>query len=321
MFKLISFSLIFLFLLIVGKFLFNSIPITHAVSKDKLFSMTHNNVERKYIVHVPKGYAPHKQLPLVMYIHGGGGNLRSAYLDKMHSMSDTLGFVLAIPEGTGGMKFGRIWGVWNGGSWQGGSCCGEADDVGFISSMIHDIQKNYAIDPNRIFATGISNGALMTNRLGCELSDTIAAIAVVAPSAVPAQCSPSKKLSVMVIQGTNDPANPLDGSEPRSIFRDKGLLSMPYKRMTAYETINAWKHTLGLNDTEPVPSYTNNNASCTAYKNTSHNSPEVELCVVTGMGHTFPSGAQYLPKSIVGPVSYDMSFVQMWEFFQKHPKN
>ncbi len=285
---------------------------------DPEFSLMHDDLIRKYKVHLPAGYDREKSYPVVIYVHGGGGDMRAAYMDNVDKAADKFGFILAIPEGTGEVKLGRLRGTWNGGSWAEGSCCGNADDIGFISKMIDELKIKFNVDAKRIYATGISNGGLMTNRIGCELSEKVAAIAVVAPAAVESACHPSRPMPVMDIQGTADPLNPPDGSEPKGIFaKDSGSpLGMPYKRMTCYQVVDTWKNIDKCSSQETV-TYENGKAKCISC-NDCADGAEVVLCIVKGMGHTYPGGAQYLPAKIVGPVSNDISFDQIWEFFKKH---
>jgi polyhydroxybutyrate depolymerase len=284
---------------------------------DPEFTLEHEGIDRKYKIHIPRKYDPEFATALVIYIHGGGGNMTAAYMDGLADMSDKYGFILAVPESTGKNKLGRLWGIWNGGKWEGGECCGSADDIGFIDKMISAVGTDYNIDPGRVYVTGISNGGLMTNRIGCELADKIAAIAPVAATGIETNCTPSLPVPVMIIHGTNDPANPPDGSDPRGIFK-KGLFSMPYKRMTPYETTAKW---LNINKCSGriVSGFSNNGAKCLIYDDCS-NDAEVVLCIVEGMGHTFPGGSQYLPENKVGKRTDDMTFDQIWEFFRKHER-
>jgi len=75
---------------------------------------------------------------------------------------------------------------------------------------------------------------------------------------------------------------------------------------------------LRTNDCPTGPSvpYENGNAKCVSY-GPCRNGTYVELCVIEGGGHAWPSCSQYLPVDKIGPVSYDISFDQIWEFFQK----
>jgi polyhydroxybutyrate depolymerase len=294
----------------------STLPLTQGPG-DYIFSLMHEGLERIYKVHIPPSYNENTQIPVVIYIHGGGGDMRAAYMDGIDKMSDKHGFILAIPEGTGEVKLGHLRGSWNGGRWETGECCGNTDDVGFISIMIKELRNKFNIDEKMIYATGISNGGLMTNRLGCELADKIAAIAPVAPAAIMSNCNPSRSIPVMDIHGTADPANPPDGSEPKGIFGKDGIMAMPYKRMTPSQVIDVWKRINKCSDSQ-IAGYEKGGAKCVIY-NDCVEGVEIELCIVEGMGHTYPSGSQYLPAAVVGPVSYDISFDQIWEFFKKHP--
>tara|TARA_Y100000310_G_scaffold340055_1_gene434618 strand:- start:751 stop:1809 length:1059 start_codon:yes stop_codon:yes gene_type:complete len=286
---------------------------------DYEFTLIHDSLTRIYKVYVPSSYDKNKQTPAVIYLHGGGGNKKSAYMDGLDKMSDKHGFILIIPEGTGEKKLGQMRASWNGGKWETGECCGNSEDVGFISKTIDEIKNNFNINDKMIYATGISNGGLMTNRVGCELANKIAAIATIAPAALMLECNPSKHPSIMNIHGTADPANPPDGSEPRGIFNpeSKSDFAKPYKRMTPYQIIDSWKEINECSNNK-IKGYEKGNAKCVIYDKCSGDS-EVELCIVEEMGHTYPGGSQYLPSSIVGPVSYDISFDQIWNFFEKHP--
>jgi len=280
---------------------------------DYNFSLQHDGLKRTYTVHVPPSYDPNKKNPIVMYIHGGGGNKESAYLDKLDHASDKHGFILAIPEATGIIKRGKLKGSWNGGRWETGECCGNADDVGFISAMIDQLKNDFNVAENKIYATGISNGGLMTNRLGCELSNKIAAITTVAPAAMMSQCNPGRPVPFMDIHGTGDTCNDYNTGEATFPF----CASMDYSRMPSHEIVKNWKEINHCKDSF-VQGYHKGAASCIVY-NECDGRAEVEFCTVEGMGHAWPSGSQYLPARMVGPVSYDISMDQIWGFFERHP--
>ncbi len=282
---------------------------------DPEFALMHDGLRRVYRVHIPVSYDGKHPVPVVIYVHGGAGDMRAAYMDGLDKFSDKYGFLLLVPQGTGGVKLGRMRAQWNGGKWETGDCCGSADDVGFISRMIDEAKGKFNIDEKRIYATGISNGGLMVNRLGCELSEKIAAIAPVASAAIISDCRPSKPVSIIVIHGSADPANPPDGSAPRGIFAEKGAFAMSYKRMTPYQVVDKWKKINGCLG-KGRQGYKKGKADCIIFDQC-RTGAEVELCIVEDMGHAYPGGSQYLPENMVGPVSYDMTFDQIWEFFEE----
>jgi polyhydroxybutyrate depolymerase len=275
------------------------------------FAIVHEGQERKYRVHLPPAYDGNTKTPLVIFVHGAGGDIRSGSRDGLDKYSDKLGFILVTPIGTRVGK-GPLQTIWNGGKWKDGQCCGTADDVGFISKMIEMLKQNFAVDERRIYATGISNGGLMSNRLACELVDKIAAVAVVACMAVPENCRPARPIPVMIIYGDEDPANPLDGSPPRGIFA-----SVEYKRMVPKEVLNSW---LKINGCSPERMQTSKRGGVTFTTYQGKDDVEVVFCLVEGMGHTWPSGMQYWFAKTVGRVSHELSMDDIWAFFQKHPK-
>lgn len=282
---------------------------------DYRFTLEHGGLARKYNVHLPSGYNNKNPLPLVIYLHGGGGTMKAAYEDGLDKDSDKFGFILAVPDGTG--IFPNRLHTWNGGKWDGGDCCGSAfknnvDDVGFISAMIDELEKKFNVDDKRIYATGISNGAIMSYRLACELSERIAAVAAVAPPAVPNPCPFFGSVSIMQINGTADPAVPFNGG------KGGGIIGKNFMAQSAQGIINFW---LKGNDCAASQSvtYQKGDAACITY-GPCGGGAEVVLCKIEGGGHTWPSGKQYMPESKVGPVSYDLSFDQIWEFFRNHYK-
>lgn len=279
------------------------------------FSLVHDGLKRIYKVYVPSSYDKKTQTSVVIYLHGGGGSINAAYKDGLDKASDKFGFILVIPAGTGPIPDRLL--VWNGGNWGAGECCGSAvekniDDVGFISKIINEVKTKFNADEKRIYATGISNGGLMSYRLACELSDKIAAVAPVAPPGTPSACAPSRPVSIMHIHGTADPCAPFNGGMGGGCLGSK-----KYEMMSARDMVDSWikRNNCSTNFTT---TYQKGKTICMSYKQC-NNEVEVEFCTIEGGGHTWPSGSQYLPIDRIGPVSYDISFDQIWDFFKKHP--
>ena len=153
------------------------------------FKFEHDGRERSYIVHVPRDIVTNPW-PVLLNFHGSGSSAagQQAY-SHMDETSDREGFLAVYPNGTG--MFGNRLLTWNA-----GTCCGYAlnnkvDDVGFVHALIDDLEKHTDIDRARIYATGLSNGAMMTYQLAGKAPELIAAIAPVAgaqfDASVPAQ--------------------------------------------------------------------------------------------------------------------------------------
>jgi polyhydroxybutyrate depolymerase len=163
---------------------------------------------RRYFVHPPKGYDGKTPLPLVLVLHGAvQGAVNVERMSGMSAKADKENFLVAYPNGTSGSGLAPTWNA--------GACCGYAlahkvDDVGFLRALIDRLERDYTIDPKRIFATGISNGGMMSYRLACELAERIASIAPV-EGAQDIMCRPSGPVSVLVFHGTADLLVPYNG--------------------------------------------------------------------------------------------------------------
>ncbi len=279
---------------------------------DYTLSLEHQNLTRHYQIHIPPSYNASTQMPLVIYLHGGGGSHRTAKLDGLNEQADKHGFILAAPAGTGKLENAFL--SWNGGDWNCGTRCGFAhenniDDVGFISKMIDEIALKASVDKKRVFATGISNGALITIKLACELSEKITAFAPIALIAIPNNCTPTRPVAIMYVHGTKDLCTPFEGGTGTCIgMQANDIASAQAKVEQLKAKINCAK--IG------TESYKNNSALCTSFA--CESGTELAFCKVDEMGHAFPSGAQYLPERVIGPVSHDLSFDQIWKFFERN---
>jgi polyhydroxybutyrate depolymerase len=127
---------------------------------------------RTYLVHVPKSYDGSKAHPVVLVFHGGGSNaLQMVRFCGLNDKADQAGFLVVYPSGTGRLE--KVL------TWNGGNCCGYAmqnkvDDVAFVRALLDDLAKVVKVDAKRVYATGMSNGAILAYRLTSELSDRIA---------------------------------------------------------------------------------------------------------------------------------------------------
>jgi polyhydroxybutyrate depolymerase len=136
------------------------------------------DLDRRYRIYIPAKYDASKPTPVVLVYHGGGGNPEGMIkLCGVNAKSDQAGFIVVYPFGTGRFEDSLL-------TFNGGECCGYAmqnnvDDVGFTRALLDDLEGIVNVDKDRVFATGLSNGGIMSHYLASELSDRIAAIAPV----------------------------------------------------------------------------------------------------------------------------------------------
>jgi polyhydroxybutyrate depolymerase len=247
---------------------------------DYRFSFVYDGISREYLVHVPKSYraAP---TPILIALHGGGGDADSQADNSNYGLigkSEQAGFIAVFPNGYSRLQSG-VFATWNA-----GACCGaaqrnDADDVGFIREVIHRVEKQASVDPRRIFATGMSNGAMMDWRLACEAPE-IRAIAPVEGTDNTAACKPAHAVPVMEFHAVDDPDVPFDGGT------GVGPSHTDFKSVPATQA--KW---VRLDDSEAeakrvlaVPG-----ARCDLHRAKAGGAP-VELCVTDTGGHSWPGG-------------------------------
>ena len=150
-------------------------------------------------------------MPLVLVFHAAGGKGRSiARHTGFTELAEQEGFAVAYPDGIGGR-------------WNDGRRPSSRDDVGFVRALLDSLSRELTLDSNRVYAAGISNGAMFSYRLACDLPGVFAAIAPVAgalPANLPQRCVPAMPLSVVAFQGTADRSLPYDGggSPPAAVL-------------------------------------------------------------------------------------------------------
>ncbi len=273
-------------------------------------TLTVGQRERSYLVHVPANYDPNKPTPVVVAFHGGGGNAtKMIRFSGLNQKADQAGFLVVYPNGTGRLGFLTF---------HGGNCCGYAmkndvDDVQFTQEVLDDLAKVANVDPKRVFATGMSNGAIMSYRVASELSNRIAAIAPVGGPMGMETCQPQHPVSVIHFHGTDDQFAPFAGGKGRAAT----------EFYSVKHSIENWVKANKCQQ-EPVvtklPDTTDDEMTSTRTTySRGKEGAEVVLISTEGGGHTWPGGpsrAWFLGKCTRDFSANDL----MWEFFQKHPK-
>jgi len=168
---------------------------------------------RSYHVYLPGTLPAGKAVPLLIGLHGGLGHGTQFEANSgFDHIADANRFIVVYPDGTPipALPAGRVWNA--------GGCCAAAaedrddvDDVGYISALIDRLKRTYRIDDGRVFATGHSNGAMLSYRLACELSTKVVAIGVQSGALFQTDCHPTKAVSVLAIHGTADQNVPITG--------------------------------------------------------------------------------------------------------------
>ncbi len=287
---------------------------------DHQISLRHGGRDRMFIVHMPPQYGQGARLAVVLNFHGGGNAAGQASYSRMDAVADREGFLAVYPNGTGRLTDRLL-------TWNAGTCCGYArdqhmDDVGFVRALLRHLESVVPIDRGRVYATGLSNGAMMAYRVAVEAPDVIAAVAPVAGGMVAESDLPPRAVPVMHIHSLDD---------PRALYR--GGLGPPFPMTTTrvehpdiYRVISRWASHDGC-PAEPVVAARlrggdgSPEAGQTATKYVyapCRDGAEVVLWRLAGAGHVWPGGQpDHLPR-LLGPGTQLIDAnAEMWRFFSR----
>lgn len=284
-----------------------------------------NGSSRSYLVHLPKGYSPdlNKKPSLVIALHSGGESAEHmAEFTGFNAFADLDTVIVLYPS--------ALEDHWNDGRYE---IKGNphhkvyVNDVRFIDSLIEKMIRVYNVDSDRVFLTGIANGAIMCYKAACQLSHKIAAIGPVLGScaeSVLLNCRPHRSISIIAINGSEDKLIPFDGGE--IIYQDMDLGRIA----SVNETIQFWAQYNDTNKTlKPLILKTNDNHKfdgTIVYQKEFFNGryqTEIILYLIKGGGHAWPGAKQFYEKGITGKVSKEINASELlWRFFKNHvPKN
>lgn len=190
---------------------------------DAAITLRHGGRDRHYLLHLPPNGALPGQLgaPLLVALHGGGGTAEQFRgTSGLVAACQRAGFAVAFADGTGPLK-GRLQ-TWNSGGIDVYAVEHDIDDTGFLKALVADVQRRVAIDPQRVFAVGHSNGGMMCHRLAREAADVFTGIAVVAGAMNFTNADSAQPIATLLIHGTADDHVRIDGGAPRAAIGKAG---------------------------------------------------------------------------------------------------
>jgi polyhydroxybutyrate depolymerase len=278
-------------------------PIAVGESSGQLVNQAH---KRTYSIYTPKSYQPNRPMPMVLVFHGDNGTGQAiADVTQFNKLAEEKGFIAVYPDG-----INKRWTLR-------GNPLGKVNDVEFTDALITHIKQIRNIDSSKIYASGFSRGAILTQALACQLPDKIAAFASVAgslPVRLKAKCQPNNPVSILMINGTNDTAVHYEGDEKTA---RGALLSVP-------EALTHWRSQdkcTAPAQIKQIPGPNQNDqyyVKTTRYANCRGGSEVVLTDVIKG-GHSWPGGVSQDPNQIKfnEAIGYNASNT-IWDFFSRH---
>lgn len=263
-----------------------------------------SGVTRRYILYVAQSYDRSKATPLVISIHPAATwPAVEMAISQWNDLAERYRFIVVYPAGSGVLfgGFGSGPDVWP----------GDPKDVTFVSDLVDKLQRDYNIDPSRIYTNGMSNGGDMAMVLSCQLPDRIAAVGSVAGAYPQSEefCPNSKPVPIVMFHGTADKLAPYQGGK-------SPVAPFPFANIQQLTARLAQRNTCVGN---PVDSRVAPSIWRLAYANCAENA-DVVLYTIEGGGHTWPGG-KHMAEWIFGRTIDDLSATKvMWEFFAEHPR-
>lgn len=280
------------------------------VSAQDQRSFSHDGIARDYLIFGPASTSATGLAPLVIVLHGAGIDAdNTAGITRFGDLAREEGFYAVFPDGIGPLFMN---------TWNAGHCCGQAmtegiDDVGFIASLIDRLLATHPIDPDRIYVTGFSNGAMLAHRIGIELADRIAAIAPVAGTLFGDEPIARTPVPALIINNTDDRVVPPSGREPGvdgpllQVWGGAPLLPAEYQA----------RYWADVNGCERRSTLT----ASAAYRFESFACPagvSVEFYLVNNNRHLWPGGDVAIGG--LSAATFDATGV-IWEFFTRHSRS
>lgn len=278
---------------------------------------------RRYVLYTPPATGAAR--PLLLSMHGGGGSgALQAAMTQLVKRAQASGFLAAFLEGTGAIA------TFNGGACCGSAASGNVDDVAYVRAVLDDVAARDAIDATRVYASGFSNGGIMSHRLACAMADRLAGIAAVGGASGQFDgagtpyyaCTPARPIPVLHIHGLNDRNYPYAGG-----VGTDGISSVNFYGVE--NTIRDWRTRNNVTDVATTESVTAT-TRCLRYDapaDPQRPSARVTLCrvdppdvydsvnrIVYGGGHSWPGGVRSPgANSDVPNAEFDAS-AYLWSF-------
>ena len=275
-------------------------------------SLKVGGLDRNFLLHVPPQYDGTKPLPLVMFFHGGMGTAKHG---EEHygwtELADKEGFFVLYGNGTGKFQ------TWNAMHGSGSAFKNNVDDIGYVKAALQELNSKLKIDPKRIYATGMSNGAMLTHRLAAEMADVFAAAAPVAGTiggkendgAQEKRCpQPANPVAMVIFHGKMDNNVLYDGGAT------KGGVERARIDLSVAESVGFWVKANGCDATAKKEE----SKDVVKESYTSPSGADVVLYTILDGAHAWPGAKPMFRRAAAEPSISATD--KAWEFFASHPK-
>lgn len=142
----------------------------------------------RYLLHLPVAYESRSAWPLILFLHGAGERGEDLELVKREGLPRILEtlpdfpFVVVSPQETKEHRW--------------------TADV--LAALLDEVAGKYRVDRARVYATGLSSGAVAALELAIRHPARLAAVATVAANEIPAELCRMKEVPVWIFHNARD---------------------------------------------------------------------------------------------------------------------
>lgn len=277
--------------------------------------ISHQDKQRRYILHLPKSYDGKEEIPLIIFLHGASDNSEGAQsFTNFNQVSNDNGFIVAYPQGFFEKSPNSF--VWAAARGLPADSSG-IDDVGFIDKLVTSLKGQYRINVKRVYLCGFSNGGFLTQRIAFEKNQQFAAFGSLGATMNQNKYGigdPGRAIPMLFMLGSSDPLVPYNG----------GIAGAPTtlpivgieKAVNFWVANNNCKIAIPGVDLPDKSTIDNSMVTVYEYTNGSCNS-KVKFYKINGGGHTWP-GVKLTKQSARGETNLDISAgEELWNFFKQ----
>jgi polyhydroxybutyrate depolymerase len=274
-----------------------------------------NGRSRPFLRFVPPGAPPRDGWPVVLALHGGGGQPEEMMkLSGFNELAERERVLMVYPSGTGSTPRRLFWNILLSDTY---AAREEIDDLGYLTAVLDAVEAGWPVDRRRVFATGFSQGGMLCYRIACDpvLSARVAAIAPVAATmtVAPPDCAASRPVPVISFHGQSDPFSAYGGGIAAKAPRNDQVA-----RASVEESIRFWVDRAGL-PAAPAAEGSAGRAVMRQFGATAEGVEVVAWSIIEG-GHTWPGSPENMPEWMMGRTEHDLDATRLiWDFFRRHP--
>jgi polyhydroxybutyrate depolymerase len=252
---------------------------------------------RSYLLHVPPGYDGSTRTPVMVLLHGLGGDPHAVVkTTRMDQLADDRGVIVVAPLGRGRVSH------WNFRS----PISDPQSDLAFVRDLVKRVRTDGCVDSSRLFAAGFSNGSALTLALACDGTTPFAAYGAVSGPYWGAGCRTAPPASLIYFHGMADKVVAYGGA--RTVIGPLPPVNQVMSHWATHDSCPPASATTTVSDHVRHYAWT----GC-------RKGSAVSVYVIENGGHRWPGGTPVVSGRVSGVMTQEINATDLiWQFFEQH---